>query len=171
MKPLFKVVFATCVSILMCGLLCCTASAYSSDDLKTNYNDRNSNNNEYGADIVYKILPEKNNEVKATIIKCYSDRAVDIPETVKLHNSDTGESETFTITELAISKCETGADNDDVKNLNATLSVPSNLRTIHGNLFSWKKTKTKDISNHVFWNSDTSGIRIQVLMSQIHGTC
>ena len=95
MKPLFKGIVAACASIMLCGLLCCTASAYTGDDLKAKHDDINSNNNAYGADITYSILSEDKKEVKATITQCYEDEPIDIPETVTLTDSATGDSETF----------------------------------------------------------------------------
>ena len=91
------------------------------------------------------MLSESENEVQATITKCYEGEPVDIPETVTLTDSETGDSKTYNITELGLDGCYNSSSMGTVQKPDSTLTVPSTLRTIHGNLFNWTPTKDRNI--------------------------
>lgn len=138
MKALFKSLFAVCASALLCCVLCCTAHADGVTEFNKVHDDINANGNPFGADIWFDVSDDEEHLVSADIYQCYADEPVDIPETVSYYDEGTGETTEYTVDSVKLKWA--GAEN-----LNTTLSVPDDLRTVVSNLFEWQKEKRINI--------------------------
>nr|MCR5281747.1 leucine-rich repeat protein [Lachnospiraceae bacterium] len=92
----------------------------------------------YGADIGFIITNEDDLEVEACITEAYSGEDVTIPDTVT-YMDNKGVVTTYKVVGLQLAQSYDNHANFDVSKLDATMTVPKDLRTIYGNLFNWKE--------------------------------
>ncbi|MBR0139075.1 MAG: leucine-rich repeat protein [Firmicutes bacterium] len=109
-----------------------TCSAYAATPfLEVDHNDLNDEGDAYGADFRFTPISGELQSVEAVMIKAYSGEDVHVPAAVTIDGS------TYRVTKLCLS-----LGSDDYADLDATMTVPDELRNIDGNLFKWRNETT-----------------------------